>query len=138
MPAPCPPRRLTFLFSTGLLLLTLAGLLWSVLPVPPRAGVGTGNHLTSATDSTALKTSAATETPEAQSARLGEAYGKLPLSFEANEGQTDAKVNFISRGQGYTLFLTPTEAVLRLRIADCGLRTDEKGDCRPTSRQSET
>ena len=47
--------------------------------------------------------------------RMSEAYGKLPLSFEANQGQTDAQVNFLSRGSGYTLFLTATEAVLSLR-----------------------
>jgi hypothetical protein len=44
-----------------------------------------------------------------------ETYGKLPLSFEANWGQTDAQVKFLSRGSGYTLFLTGTEAVLSLR-----------------------
>ena len=38
--------------------------------------------------------------------RLAAAYGKLPLSFEANFGQTDAKVKFLSRGKGYTMFLT--------------------------------
>ncbi|MGA8221160.1 MAG: kelch repeat-containing protein [Candidatus Acidiferrales bacterium] len=43
------------------------------------------------------------------------AYGKLPLSFEANQGQTDQQVKFISRGPGYALFLTPDEAVLSLR-----------------------
>jgi Beta-propeller repeat len=37
------------------------------------------------------------------------------LSFEVNQGQTDARVKFLSRGPGYTLFLTPTEAVLSLR-----------------------
>lgn len=42
-------------------------------------------------------------------------YGQLPLQFEKNQGQTDAKVQFIARGGGYTLFLTPTEAVLSLR-----------------------
>jgi hypothetical protein len=41
-------------------------------------------------------------------------YGQLPLSFEANQGQTDPQVNFLSRGSGYTLFLTPTEAALAL------------------------
>jgi hypothetical protein len=41
-------------------------------------------------------------------------YGKLPLSFEANRGQTDAQVKFLSRGSGYTLFLTSTQAVLVL------------------------
>src|SRR5215213_11364475 len=37
------------------------------------------------------------------------------FSFEVNQGQTDARVKFLSRGPGYTLFLTPTEAVLSLR-----------------------
>jgi uncharacterized protein (TIGR03437 family) len=40
-------------------------------------------------------------------------YVKLPLSFEANQGQTDARVQFLSRGHAQTLFLTSTEAVLR-------------------------
>src|SRR3569832_1150348 len=43
-----------------------------------------------------------------------QSYGKLPLSFEANEGQTDPKVRFRSRGKGYDLYLTQTEAILRL------------------------
>src|SRR5271165_6082190 len=51
--------------------------------------------------------------PEAQ-ARILESYGKLPLSFEANQGQTDARVKFLSRTKGYTLFLTGDEAVLTL------------------------
>ncbi|PYV02717.1 MAG: hypothetical protein DMG26_10790, partial [Acidobacteria bacterium] len=42
----------------------------------------------------------------ASPARLAEAYGKLPLSFEANQGQTDRRVKFLSRGSGYTLLLT--------------------------------
>src|SRR5712692_2402140 len=46
--------------------------------------------------------------------KVTEEYGKLPLSFEANHGQTDAKVKFLSRGPGYKLFLLPNEAVLTL------------------------
>src|SRR5262249_36731420 len=42
-------------------------------------------------------------------------YSRLPLSFEANEGQTDPQVEFLSRGSRHTLFLTTSgEAVLRL------------------------
>jgi len=44
-----------------------------------------------------------------------ESYGKLPLSFEANQGQTDQRVRFLSRGPGYSLFLTGDSAVLSLR-----------------------
>ena len=37
-----------------------------------------------------------------------------PLSFEANQGQTDPAVSFFSRGDGYALFLTSDSAVFRL------------------------
>jgi len=46
--------------------------------------------------------------------RVSEAYGKLPMSFEPNRGQTDGRVKFLSRGSDYTLLLTPTEATLAL------------------------
>lgn len=48
-------------------------------------------------------------------AKITERFGKLPLSFEVNQGQTDPAVKFISRGLGYQLFLTGTEAVLRMQ-----------------------
>ena len=47
--------------------------------------------------------------------RLATSYFQLPLSFEPNQGQTHSNIDFLSRGEGYTLFLTPTEAVLTLR-----------------------
>ncbi|HEX4378848.1 MAG TPA: SBBP repeat-containing protein, partial [Candidatus Acidoferrum sp.] len=46
--------------------------------------------------------------------RALEAYGKIPLTFEANSGQTDARVKFLARGAGYTVFLTDRDATLRL------------------------
>ena len=52
---------------------------------------------------------------EAGKARVVESYGKLPLSFEANRGQSGSQVKFLSRGNGYSLFLTATEAVLSLK-----------------------
>src|SRR2546430_16485591 len=48
----------------------------------------------------------------ARHVRVSEAYGKLPLYFEANKGQTDEQVRFLARGTRSTLFLTPSEAVL--------------------------
>src|SRR5438105_3054541 len=42
------------------------------------------------------------------------AYGNLPLNFEANQGQTDPSVQFLSRGAGYGLFLRQSDAVLTL------------------------
>ena len=61
------------------------------------------------------KPSSTAKTPAVSKPQLVEAYGKLPLSFEANQGQTDNRVDFLTRGSGYSLFLTPTEAVLALR-----------------------
>jgi uncharacterized repeat protein (TIGR01451 family) len=48
-------------------------------------------------------------------ARLVESVAKAPMSFEANQGQTDNRVKFLSRGLGYTLFLTSSDAVLALQ-----------------------
>ena len=44
-------------------------------------------------------------------AAAGNTDGKLPLSFEPNQGQTDARVKFLARASGYTLFVTANEAV---------------------------
>jgi hypothetical protein len=52
------------------------------------------------------------DTGERAGLHVGEAYGKLPLRFEANHGQTDSRVKFLTRVDGYNLFLTPAEAVL--------------------------
>ncbi len=51
--------------------------------------------------------------PQAQ-ARILDQYGKLPLSFEANHGQSDPQVKFLSRTSDYSLFLTSDEAVMTL------------------------
>jgi len=48
-------------------------------------------------------------------ARTLQAYTALPLSFEANVGQTSQRVRFLAHGPGRTLFLTADEAVLSLR-----------------------
>jgi len=39
---------------------------------------------------------------------------RTPLAFEANRGQTDASVRFLTRSRGMTAFFTPTETVLSL------------------------
>jgi hypothetical protein len=42
------------------------------------------------------------------------AFAASSLAFEPNVGQTDASVQYLARGEGYALFLTDTDAVLRL------------------------
>jgi concanavalin A-like lectin/glucanase superfamily protein/beta-propeller repeat-containing protein/slime mold repeat-containing protein len=58
-------------------------------------------------------------TPEVQkcssiSADLTKYHGELPLGFEPNRGQSHPDVRFLSRGQGYSFYLTANEAVLTL------------------------
>ena len=47
---------------------------------------------------------------------IAQNFGELPLRFEPNAGQTQGEVRFLSRGPGYTLFLTTgDQAVLSLK-----------------------
>ncbi|MGH9452878.1 MAG: hypothetical protein ACRD2O_02790, partial [Terriglobia bacterium] len=72
----------------------------------------------------------------ATKARVIETYGKLPLRFEANQGQTDAQVKFLARGSGYTLFLTGDEAVLSLREPSPPTPLPQAGEGRMTPRRT--
>src|SRR5713101_4470945 len=53
--------------------------------------------------------SAPADVPTDATRKLPETF---PLIFELNAGQTSPAVKFLSRGAGYTLFLTPAEMVL--------------------------
>src|SRR5215213_4433420 len=61
--------------------------------------------------STGVSTGRLDTQPETRPSAPSDAYGRLPLSFELNQGQTDPRVKFLARGQGYGLFLTDTEAL---------------------------
>ena len=50
--------------------------------------------------------------PASPRSQLQPNYGKLALSFEANQGQTDSQVRYLARGPDYNLYLTTREAVL--------------------------
>ncbi len=52
--------------------------------------------------------------PGSAKAAVVKNYGKLPLTFEANQGQAAPQVRFLAHGEGYALFLTGDEAVLDL------------------------
>jgi hypothetical protein len=64
--------------------------------------------------STPGRVGSSTVSPSAASPRLHD-FGRTPLSFEVNQGQTAAQVQYLAHGPGYTVFLTSTEAVLALR-----------------------
>ena len=66
-------------------------------------------------------------------ARLARAYGKIPLGFEANQGQTDNSVQFLARGSGFTLFLRPGEAVLSLRVRQSDSKSENPRKDQPNN-----
>lgn len=83
-------------------------------------GLTMGGHVTSpesADGAQPLFASAAN--PALPSTQVGQTvvtrYNHLPLIFEPNQGQTDARVRFLARGSGYSLYLTAQEAVLALQ-----------------------
>ncbi|HEV8130970.1 MAG TPA: SBBP repeat-containing protein, partial [Acidobacteriota bacterium] len=53
-----------------------------------------------------------TQANQVTQARVRELCANLPLSFEANQGQAARQVKYLSRGKGYTLFLTSNEVML--------------------------
>ena len=57
--------------------------------------------------------------------KLVQAYGEFPLRFEANQGQADPEVKFLSHGNGYTLFLAGNEAVLTLKKSEARSQKSE-------------
>jgi len=60
-------------------------------------------------------------------AHIDNSYAKLPLQFEANQGQQPVEVKFLSRGKDYTVFLTPDGATLSLRKVRRQIRLDKPG-----------
>jgi len=68
-----------------------------------------------------VKTKKSPSAPSAKAtpvAKLRSSLLEMPLAFELNRGQTDAKVKFLTRAQNFTVFLMPGETVLRGRNDD--------------------
>lgn len=55
---------------------------------------------------------------ETTRSRVGSAYGRLPMRFESNQGQFEAKVKFAARNADYALWLTRDQAVMTLSPSD--------------------
>ncbi|MEP7290092.1 MAG: SBBP repeat-containing protein [Chloroflexota bacterium] len=84
---------------TKVLLLALTFFATALHPIPPAAASTVMTSPASAVDRTAS---------------LEQDYGKLPLSFIPNVGETDSAVRFQVRSGAGTLFFTPGEVVLSL------------------------
>jgi len=79
-----------------------------------------------------------TKLNDAAKMRIIENYGKTPMGFEENKGQSDAAVKYMTRGQGYSLFLTPTEAVLALSRQSVRSDTKQIGTQNPVKSTVQT
>ncbi len=69
-----------------------------------------------------------------QKRELDRSYGPRPLRFERNVGQTEEDVQFVSHANGYTLFLSATEATLKFSplVHNNGEKTINSVDPNPT------
>src|SRR3712207_4736099 len=88
---------------------------WDALPThaPARAAlVGLAAPTGRAAAESSQTAARAAKPDQATKARVAEAFGKLPLMFEANAGQAADEVKFLARAPGYKLFLTADEAVM--------------------------
>ncbi len=101
----------------------LSFLLLTVSSRPLRTTVASG---TTVTELGRIPTTASRPTlnknDDKASPSVRKTYGKLPIYFEPNLGQTDSQVKFMARGSGVTTLLTATDAVFSLPIADFGIR----------------
>jgi hypothetical protein len=110
-----PHERLSRTLLLTLVLSSAAGLLVTPLMLSRRPA-------------TPLPSRVAGAPPSASGAQALETYGRVPLSFEANQGQAEGSVDFVARGAGYALFIKPTEAVFALRNSDCESRNEGGAD----------
>jgi len=53
----------------------------------------------------------------AQQRSVTQPYANLPITFEQNVGQTDSQAQFLSRGNGYRIFLSANQAILKFHAA---------------------
>ena len=87
----------------------------------------------SAPEAAASRDIAAAPLAARTTAKVREAYGQLPLSFEANRGQAAESIDFVARGPGYAVALSPTEATFALRKGDNTVRNDDDSRIRKIS-----
>ncbi|WP_332760930.1 DUF7948 domain-containing protein [Pseudarthrobacter sp.] len=103
----------------GLIVLALLAVA-SVVLTPTAAGVAGGRELAAAGPVPAAQALGLPQPGVPGSAGLSpadreravDAYGKLPLSFVPNAGQTDQSVRYYSQGAGFSFFFTQDKAIL--------------------------
>src|SRR6185503_9034018 len=69
--------------------------------------------------------------------RMNRSYGVQPVTFEANEGQAEPAIKFLSRTGRYGLYLTPVQAVFALPEKPGQANDVDEIDGSPSSAKSE-
>jgi len=93
----------------------VTAILLSQLPISTRTASAHRSASSGSSGASANGTSRLREADLITKRRVNESYARLPLSFEANQGQFDPRVKFASRGGGYSLALAQTEMSFALR-----------------------
>src|SRR5689334_1199321 len=96
----------------AVLALTFTCALYSLAALAHSSVIEPKFHHTAQVDHSRAAMTSLAKADQATRSRISEAYGKLPLSFEINRGQVARDVRFLSRGSGYSLLLTPTQALI--------------------------
>ena len=119
-------KKFSLIFATAIIIALGTFIFRSMLTGSPASNPGVSSPAPSVSAATnSVRSALPSRSPATSKMGVVENYGRLPLSFEANHGQTDPQVKFLSRGHGYSLFLTAGEAVLALRSQKSGVRSQE-------------
>lgn len=108
-------KRIDYSLRPIALLLTLTLLLGSLTLHMPKAAAKNIQNSTSEQTPSAISGDSISANESGLS--LSASYGKTPLVFEENQGQTDARVKFAARASGYALYLTQSEAVFTMQTS---------------------
>jgi hypothetical protein len=86
----------------------------NILSNGPAGAAKGGTTASDTTPQLATVLQSPTKHPVSARAKLDQKYTRLPLTFEANQGQAPNEVKFISRGTKHALFLTTDAAILAM------------------------
>ena len=121
MPKPSDSRGSVRAFRTVPVLSIVAVAMALFLVAPARRHIVANNF--AATGFAASRSlQPATVTPAARGRNQTD-FTAFPLAFERNQGQTDTRVTYMARANGYILFLTPNDAVFSLRSPSAPSKT---------------
>jgi hypothetical protein len=111
--------RIQTIITANLAMFALVGLLSGLVPaVQPHAIHHRPKSASKRIVNESLRQGhAGRDTTDLSKQEMATNLARAPLSFQPNQGQTDSRVRFLSRANGYSLFLTATGAVFDLPTA---------------------